>query len=368
MSFISTLKQPTLLLDEQKCKANIKRMADKAREQDIVLRPHFKTHQSAVVGEWYRDQGIDRITVSSVTMAQYFAEHGWRDILIAFPVNWHEVDEINELAARVRLGLLVDSAESIRYLAKHIKTPVGIWLKVDTGINRAGIPYNDTAMMLALAKQVHSTKNLRLEGLLTHAGHTYKAAKPGNVATVYATSVAAVNVGKHILEASGVPAVKLSVGDTPGCTLSPSLGEVDEIRPGNFVFYDGQMLCKQVCEWDQIAMVLACPIVSVQPERNEVIVYGGAIHFSKDNMQDENGVHHGNLVRLNADGSWNAPVPGGYLARQSQEHGVIHVPNLKDSGQRIGDWVGIIPAHVCLTVSAMQKYTTLGGQEIKTFA
>ena len=82
-----TLTQPTLILDEARCKANIRHMCRKANDQGVVLRPHFKTHQSKIIGRWFGDMGIDKITVSSVGMARYFAEDGWKDITIAFPVN-----------------------------------------------------------------------------------------------------------------------------------------------------------------------------------------------------------------------------------------------------------------------------------------
>ena len=81
------IAKPTLLLDTQKVRRNITRMAEKVQRSGVRLRPHFKTHQSAVIDEWFRAQGITDITVSSVDMAIYFARHGWDDITIAFPVN-----------------------------------------------------------------------------------------------------------------------------------------------------------------------------------------------------------------------------------------------------------------------------------------
>ena len=33
-------------------------------------------------------------------------------------------------------------------------------------------------------------------------------------------------------------------------------------------------------------MVIACPVVALHPERKEVIIYGGAVHLSKDNYTD----------------------------------------------------------------------------------
>ena len=85
MTLFDTIKKPTLLLNANQTRKNIQWMVQKAGAEDIRLRPHFKTHQSAVIGEWFREAGVTAITVSSVDMAAYFADHGWKDITIAFP-------------------------------------------------------------------------------------------------------------------------------------------------------------------------------------------------------------------------------------------------------------------------------------------
>ncbi|MFV0375749.1 MAG: hypothetical protein ACK5JD_00445 [Mangrovibacterium sp.] len=61
--------RPTLLLDKAVCLRNIARMAERAKAKNLKFRPHFKTHQSAVIGTWYRQFGVSSITVSSVQMA-----------------------------------------------------------------------------------------------------------------------------------------------------------------------------------------------------------------------------------------------------------------------------------------------------------
>ncbi len=87
----------------------------------IRFRPHFKTHQSAQVGEWFREAGIDAITVSSVDMAVYFAENGWTDITIALLVNPLEIDRIDQLAEKINLNLLVDSMAVTARLERELK-------------------------------------------------------------------------------------------------------------------------------------------------------------------------------------------------------------------------------------------------------
>ncbi|MEL6536712.1 MAG: alanine racemase, partial [Bacteroidota bacterium] len=78
-----TLSTPTLLIDEARVRANARRMLAKAQKHGLRLRPHFKTHQSLEVGRWLREEGVQHATVSSLTMARYFAPE-WNDITVAF--------------------------------------------------------------------------------------------------------------------------------------------------------------------------------------------------------------------------------------------------------------------------------------------
>ena len=115
---------PYLLLDAAIAKRNIARMAEKARASNVLFRPHFKTHQSAEVAQWYRAEGVEAITVSSLKMAQYFASHGWTDITLAFPVNRLDHQAIDALAVRLQslhaahhaamgcLGAMISTAQS----------------------------------------------------------------------------------------------------------------------------------------------------------------------------------------------------------------------------------------------------------------
>src|SRR5512140_3613959 len=111
--------KPTLLVDESRVRGNIARMAEKARRQGVRFRPHFKTHQSVEIGEWFREEGVHQITVSSLDMAEYFAAAGWDDITLAFPVNLRQLPGLSSLAWRVRLGLLIESPESAAALANE---------------------------------------------------------------------------------------------------------------------------------------------------------------------------------------------------------------------------------------------------------
>jgi D-serine deaminase-like pyridoxal phosphate-dependent protein len=174
------------------------------------------------------------------------------------------------------------------------------------------------------------------------------------------------NLSCDSLQSKAVEKCEVSIGDTPGCSLVSDLGEVDEIRPGNFVFYDAQQLRLGSCQPEDIGVVLACPVVAKYPTRGECVIYGGAIHLSKDTVLEQGQPVYG-LVALPDKEGWGAPVPGGYVARLSQEHGVVHLPEPFLSQAAVGDILLIIPAHSCLSVSALSEYHTLDGEIIPAF-
>ncbi len=216
---LQCIETPTLLLDEDKARVNLKRMAAKAAAQRIRFRPHFKTHQSARVAEWFRAEGVSAITVSSLSMSAYFASQYWGDILVAFPVNLREMAAIQRLAGQVHLGLLVESVESAAALGSQLDAPVDIWIKVDTGLHRTGLDVNDTDAVTALIAEVLRHPRLNLRGLLTHAGQTYHARSPQEIRDLYAQSCLAMQRLRASLAGSVAGGLQLSVGDTPGCCL-----------------------------------------------------------------------------------------------------------------------------------------------------
>ncbi len=363
MNIFDKIQKPTLLLDEARARQNIRRMAEKARQQGIRFRPHFKTHQSAQVGEWFREEGVTCITVSSLEMAEYFAAHGWKDITIAFPVNLRQLNGLRDLARNINLGILVEDCQTVETLRESVKHPMRAWIKVDSGLGRTGILWQDNTRLAELAQVVSNAPHLELKGLLTHAGHTYSAGNPEGVRRVYAESVVRINEARAALEKAGFLGLECSVGDTPGCSLSESFGEVDEIRPGNFVFYDAQMLNLGACGAENIAAVLACPIVASHPERNEAVIYGGAIHLSKDDLY-LNGQRAFGLVGLPEGKGWSAPIPGAFVRSISQEHGVLRLPPEVISKFPVGGLALVYPAHICLAVTLMRGYRTMSGETI----
>ncbi len=359
-----SISTPTLLLDKKKCFLNISRMSEKAKKNQVTYRPHLKTPQSIEVGRWYREFGVKAVTVSSVRMAEYFAADGWQDITIAFPVNILEIEAINRLAGEITLNLLVESFETVDFLGKQLNNPVNIFIKVDTGYHRAGIASDKIQQMEELTRRITQSEKLTFKGLLTHAGHSYSARTTTEIMQIYNDTLGKMReLKKHFLKE--FPETLISIGDTPTCSIAENFEGADEVRPGNLIFYDWKMVEISVCQPEQIAVVMACPVVSVHPERNEVILYGGSVHFSKDNYTGKNGKpEYGKIVHLTNDG-WSLPEEGNVISSLSQEHGILSGTPEFISTLKPGMLVGALPAHSCLTADCMKYYLTTEGEKIE---
>jgi len=338
-------------------------MVEKARIHNLIFRPHFKTHQSAVISEWFREAGVTRITVSSVTMAEYFANAGWKDILIAFPANILEIDQINRLATKINLSLTLESIETADYLHQSLKHEAGVYLKIDTGYHRTGILSGNFEEIQTVLKRVQSIFNLKFIGFLTHAGNTYYAKSREEILLIHQDSVSKL-LDLKIRFGSEISDSIISIGDTPSCSIVSNFKGVDEIRPGNFIFYDVMQCQLGSCNLKDIAVVMACPVVAKHLERNEIVIYGGAVHLSKEYIIDkENKRIYGMVVKIDQVG-WSDPIDKTYVSDLSQEHGIIKTTKAFIDKIKVGDILGILPVHSCLTTHQMKEYLTINGKRL----
>ncbi len=364
------LEKPAFIIDRRKVLRNLEYMTQKAALSGVRLRPHVKTHQSAAIASWLRDFGVRSLTVSSVAMASYFASAGWKDIMIAVPVNIHQIPAIDALASTCSLHVIVDSEVASEKLVDGITYPLHVWIEVDTGYHRTGVPVENTGCLVDIASVVRQSPFLNLKGILVHDGHTYSAAGPKEVRAIFETSFRSLSGALEVLKARGFPGLELSIGDTPTCSVLESFpAPISEIRPGTFIFYDLTQAAVGVCRIDDIAAAVACPVISKHPERGEIILYGGGVHISKEFLRNKDGsTYYGRISRLNEHQTgWMNPLPEVSLISLSQEQGIIRGSSLFIESVELGDTLIVLPIHACLTANLYEDFQVLGEGTISKF-
>jgi D-serine deaminase-like pyridoxal phosphate-dependent protein len=340
-------KGPVFTVFEERCRENIRRMAAKAASQGVIFRPHFKTHASVTIGEYYRQEGITRITVSSVSMAEYFAAAGWNDITIAFPFYAGIAERINALAEKIRLNIIVSTAGAAEQAAGLLRCPINAFIETDTGYPRSGIKADDYETIRLAYSWLKKNPRIEFRGFLAHFGHSYAAKSKEQVSEIWHTGIALLKKLKQ-----QYPGNMISAGDTTCCSMVADLSGADEIRPGNFVFYDLMQVQIESCKPENVAVAVYCPVVAIYPHEEKIVLHAGAVHLSKDTAEINGKRVYGQLGIVNKDG-FPDYLDNCYISSLSQEHAVVHVPPKHMPLFREGMTVAIMPVHSCLTADAM---------------
>jgi len=250
------LDTPALLVDLDRLEANIDWMATHAGAGGVALRPHFKTHKSVAIARRQLAAGAIGITVAKLDEAEALVNGGIdASTLVAFPLaSPFKLERALRLAGRVPLILAVDSAAGVGLLA-DAATAAGrvaeVWIEIDSGLRRCGVLPGEAA---DLARVVTAQESLRLTGLFTHAGQSYAARDPRDVAAIAGTEASAVVAAAEAVRAIGIPIATVSAGSTPTAQFLDASSGITEIRPGTYVFYDALQVALGSAGADQCAL------------------------------------------------------------------------------------------------------------------
>ena len=150
MSTLLSAPTPSLVLDRGILTSNLARMRAAVSPHGVVLRPHLKTAKSAAVAE-LAVAGDERvITVSTVAEAEYFAAHGFHDILLTVGVTAEKLPRIAALMrAGVRCTVVLDNPVAASAV-RGTEPAIGALIEVDCGEGRCGV-MPDSGELLQLA-------------------------------------------------------------------------------------------------------------------------------------------------------------------------------------------------------------------------
>ncbi len=320
---------PVAVVDEAAMEANLRAMAALAAAAGLALRPHAKTHKSAVVAVRQLEHGAAGLTVATLTEAEMLAGAGVRDLLLAHPpVGEPKLRRLAGLAARVeRLAVATDSAE----VALALPEGVEVMWEVDTGLHRMGTaPGRETAEAVR-SLVARGFPGERVRGLLTHAGHAYG----GDLEAAAREEWEGLAESAQALRAAGIGVPELSVGSTPTSTYAREAGRagITEMRPGTYVYGDANQVALGSMALGDVAFGVVTTVISSHADR--LIVDAGSKALSSDLRV--RGLEGFGLV---------LERPELTIGRLNEEHGF-----LAGGGAAVGDRLLIIPAHVCTAVN-----------------
>lgn len=368
----STIQTPALILDRDRLQANCMRMAARAAAAGVKLRPHLKTAKCARVGALATAGQFGGITVSTLAELEYFFANGFRDMTYAVgiaPAKMAAIERLTEQGARI--CIVLDCADAVAELAARatgFEGRVPVLIEIDCGGQRAGVAPQGKAL-LDIAERIAATPHLVLEGVLTHAGHSYHAADAAQRREIaLAERDAAVSAAERLRKA-GFDCATVSIGSTPTALTDIALDGVTEIRPGVYVFFDLAQARLGVCGVDDIAVSVLATVIGHHREAGHLLIDAGALALSKDVSANEFDAHIGYGLACDADG---LPVPGLYVADVHQEHGFVRSANGAPPFERfpVGSRLRILPNHACMTVAPYDEYHVIehGNPQLSTWS
>lgn len=331
---IEDLPTPAVLVDLDVLEKNIARQAARARSAGVRLRPHAKTHKCPEIARMQLASGAAGISLAKTSEAEVFAESGFDDIFVAYPVvGLGKAERLLALSDRLRLAVGCDSFEGARALAEAFRAAgrvLDLLLKIDCGYHRVGVLPNDA---LAIARRIAELPGIRLRGVFTHAGQAYQAESLEAVALIGRQEGEILSVTAAALSREGIPIEEVSVGSTPTARHAMPVAGVTECRPGNYVFHDGSQVALGTCAAEDCALTILATVVSA-PARDRAVVDAGSKTLSQDTLRPRpNG--HGLILGTRSR-----------LQSLSEEHGVARVE--EGDAFRVGDRVRILPNHACV--------------------
>jgi len=362
---IADLATPAALVELPALRANIAAMAARAAALGCRLRPHVKTHKCSDIARLQVAAGATGVTVSTLAEARAMAGAGIEDMVYAVPVSPARAAEAAGLrGSGVKIQLLVDSrdaAYAVSRAAREAGLLMPTWLKVDCGAGRAGVdPEGREA--LELARLIAGLPGLHFAGILTHAGQAYRCTTREAVVEAARRERDVTVALAQRLRKAGLPAA-VSIGSTPTLQAVDHLDGVDEVRPGNYVYFDATQVALGSCTWRECAFTVLATVIGRYPQRRRLLLDAGALALSRD--EGPRHIHPECGFGVLLDLVSGAPLPGLRIVSLTQEHATVEVAEAApDVPFTLGDRVRVVPNHSCLAAACFDRVHAVEGDQV----
>ncbi len=362
LSRLDTVATPFLALDAERLTANIDRLSSRINKLGATLRPHMKTAKSVDVAKRVFDGGIGPITVSTLKEAEYFAGHGFTDILYGVGISPDKLARVVRLIRRgVDLQVFLDSPEQANAVAEacvthYVRIPVLI--EIDCDGHRGGLVPDDVKI-LDIARALNGKAELR--GVASHAGESYFCRSPEALAEAAERERAKTCQAADFLRRAGFECAVVSVGSTPTAHFAADLSGITEIRAGVYMFFDLVMAGIGVCQVADIATSVVATVIGHRPEKGWIITDGGWMAMSRDRGTSRQPVDQAYGIVAALDGTIYDDL---LMSDASQEHGILSVREGRDVALPdlpLGSRVRIFPNHACATAAQFDSYHVTSG-------
>ena len=237
------LSSPALVVYMDRVRENLRRTLEIVGGPDR-WRPHVKTTKIPEVYAEMVRSGLRHFKCATLREARVLArvfeqerlENG--DVLLAYPLVGPNLRRLNELAREkpsIRFSVLCEDVDQIAHIDERLR----IFVDVNPGMHRTGIPVGAAGQIRALARAAGK----RFRGVHYYDGHIHEASAEGRRISAWRGYESLLGLMQDLgptvtvdeIVTSGTPAFRYALDFAPFRDLSPA---VHRVSPGTVVFHD----------------------------------------------------------------------------------------------------------------------------------
>lgn len=343
------LLTPALLIDRDRVQHNIATTLRLLGGDANRWRPHVKTAKLGYVMRMLVDAGIRQVKCATSLELSVACQAGAQDVLVAYPLigaNAARVRQIAEENRSLAVSVLVEDESQI---AQWRGTPLGLFVDVNPGMNRTGVPEDQTELILRLTQAV-AASGVRFCGLHYYDGHLSKyhfaerceQAHPGYERLMHIVdSLATVGIEVPEVITAGTPAFPCSLS-FPRFSNAPF---VHRVSPGTVVYCDATSMAQLPLEYGYLPAAVVMTRVVSHPVQGMITCDAG--HKT-----------------VSADAGVPTCIVLGHPELEPLAPSEEHLPMRVADGApvpAIGELLYLIPRHVCPTVNNFDDAVIVSG-------
>ncbi|SDE90468.1 D-TA family PLP-dependent enzyme [Chitinophaga filiformis] len=335
---INTVDTPAVLVYPERMRENI--LLLKKTVSDVQrLRPHIKTSKMVEAVQLLKEEGINKFKCATIAEAEMLGLAGAADVLLAYQPMGPKISRLLQVVEQypdTKYSCLVDNriaAMAIAAVFHAAKRTIPVYLDLNIGMNRTGIPAGDAA--LELYQELQHMPGITPVGLHAYDGQLHDTdvavrREKCNAGFAPAATLAAA------ITATGAVAPQIIAGGTPTYAFHAERPGV-ECSPGTFIFWDWGYR-RELPEQDfAYAAVVVTRVISIIDDKHLCVDLG---HKSIASEMPQPRV-------LFLD------IPGATPKGHSEEHMVVEVPDT--SLYPVGTVFYGVPVHICPTVALQDR-------------
>ena len=362
---LKNLNTPSLVLDRCVLEANTQRMTKRLEGRGVRFRPHLKSAKSVDVARLAIAGNFGGVMVSTLREAEYLADNGISNITYGVTVL---PDKLSRIAALVRRGIKisvildqVSFAREVSRQAAELGIALDVLIELDSGERRAGV-FAESPELLEIGRSLAELPGTRLEGVITHAGHSYQCRSIEDVRRVAEEERVIAVTAAERLRAIGLAVPVVSVGSTPTATHGVNFEGLTEVRCGVYMFGDVMQSEIHSCGQADIALSVLATVIGHRPQFNTALIDAGALALSKDRSTAAPGLKEDIGFGMVMDMRCRQRIAGVTVGHVYQEHGLLVSQGpFPYHAVPVGSKVRVLPNHACMTAAMYDRYHVIAG-------